>query len=72
VIGAQFLHGTLKLSFAPGQRGRDIKIQVFPEEIPVSGDFGGESLDLFCFPAFPWKYLFCDGKNTTPERSIPD
>ncbi len=72
VVSAQLLHGTLKLRFAPGQRGRDIKIQVVTEETPVFGDFGGESLDLFSFFGLQREDLRREGRNTTPERSIPD
>jgi len=72
VISAQLLHGTLQLSFAPGQRGGDIKIQVIAKETPVFGDFGAESLNLFSFFGLQREDLPREGRNTTTERSIPD
>jgi hypothetical protein len=69
VIRAQFLHRTLRLGFAPGQRGGDIRIQAATKDIPTFGDFGGKYLDFFSFFGLPWEDSLREGRNTAPPRT---
>ena len=72
MISPQLLHGALELSLAPGQRVGDIRIQIVSEEVPLFADFGAEPFDFFSFFGLQREDLLREGRNNTPERSIPD
>ena len=63
MVSSKLFNRTLKLRFAPGQRGGNIKIQIVMEEIFIFSDLGVKSrLNLPHF--FPAKHLYLrDEKN---------